>query len=111
MLPPFDVTPLLSKALRYSSATDLRCSSVIVCRVIAMRSLERGSGYTGPWYLVLSSWSVLSPWSLVHGPWSWQLGTEHAHAQCMTGVYRFEDLRVWQAAKRQCDRECQEFRV
>src|SRR5437868_13267409 len=30
MLPPFDVTPLLSNALRYSSATDLRCSSVIV---------------------------------------------------------------------------------
>jgi four helix bundle protein len=22
----------------------------------------------------------------------------------MSGVYRFEDLRVWQAAKRQCDR-------
>jgi hypothetical protein len=21
----------------------------------------------------------------------------------MSGVYRFEDLRVWQAAKRQCD--------
>src|SRR5688572_19838966 len=37
MLPPDDVTPLLSKALRYSSATDLRCSSVIACRLIAMR--------------------------------------------------------------------------
>src|ERR1051325_2940766 len=30
MLPPLDVTPALSNALRYSSATDLRCSSVIV---------------------------------------------------------------------------------
>src|SRR5687768_13357735 len=33
MLPPDDVTPLLSNALRYSSATDLRCSSVMVSRV------------------------------------------------------------------------------
>ena len=23
--------------------------------------------------------------------------------RCMAGVFRFEDLRVWQAAKRQCD--------
>src|SRR5215216_2382109 len=30
MLSPLDVTPPLSNALRYSSATDLRCSSVIV---------------------------------------------------------------------------------
>jgi len=30
MLPPVEVTPPLSKALRYSSATDLRCSSVII---------------------------------------------------------------------------------
>src|SRR5215217_6189363 len=30
MLSPVEVTPPLSKALRYSSATDLRCSSVIV---------------------------------------------------------------------------------
>src|SRR5580765_7712465 len=30
MLPPLEVTPALSNALRYSSATDLRCSSVIV---------------------------------------------------------------------------------
>src|SRR4029077_9495046 len=30
MLPPLDVTPPLSKALRYSSATDFRCSSVMV---------------------------------------------------------------------------------
>ena len=29
MLSPVDVTPPLSNALRYSSATDLRCSSVI----------------------------------------------------------------------------------
>src|SRR5687768_2336328 len=36
MLPPFDVTPLLSNAFRYSSATDFRCSSVIVMRVIAI---------------------------------------------------------------------------
>src|SRR4051794_9184252 len=32
MLPPSEVVPALSHALRYSSATDLRCSSVIVCR-------------------------------------------------------------------------------
>src|SRR3954449_13482289 len=30
MLPPVEVVPALSKALRYSRATDLRCSSVIV---------------------------------------------------------------------------------
>jgi hypothetical protein len=33
MLSPAEVTPPLSNAFRYSSATDLRCSSVIVCRV------------------------------------------------------------------------------
>src|SRR3954466_6175507 len=38
MLPPVEVTPALSKALRYSSATDLRCSSVIVWVAMAMRS-------------------------------------------------------------------------
>src|SRR5690606_13752121 len=38
MLPPLDVVPLLSNAFKYSSATDLRCSSVIVWRVMAMRS-------------------------------------------------------------------------
>jgi four helix bundle protein len=31
------------------------------------------------------------------------LGISHAHWARMV-VYRFEDLRVWQAAKRQCDR-------
>src|SRR5512144_3373363 len=36
MLSPLDVTPPLSKAFRYSMATDLRCSSVIVCVVSAM---------------------------------------------------------------------------
>ena len=30
-------------------------------------------------------------------------GIQHASGQ-RVGVYRFEDLRVWQAAKRQCDR-------
>src|SRR5919109_919138 len=45
MLPPVDVTPLLSNAFRYSSATDLRCSSVIVCRVIAMQSLGKAPAY------------------------------------------------------------------
>src|SRR3954447_21681833 len=35
MLPPVDVTPPLSNAFRYSSATDLRCSSVMVSRAIA----------------------------------------------------------------------------
>jgi hypothetical protein len=36
MLPPVDVTPLLSNALRYSSATDFRCSSVIVSLLTAI---------------------------------------------------------------------------
>src|SRR4051812_38115253 len=36
MLPPVDVVPPLSNALRYSTATDLRCSSVIVCVATAM---------------------------------------------------------------------------
>src|SRR5947209_4307732 len=36
MLPPVDVIPALSSALRYSRATDLRCSSVIVCVATAM---------------------------------------------------------------------------
>src|SRR3954462_6199931 len=35
MLSPVEVTPPLSNALRYSSATDLRCSSVIVCVLTA----------------------------------------------------------------------------
>src|SRR3954454_17877866 len=34
--PPLEVTPPLSKALRYSRATDLRCSSVMVSLVIVM---------------------------------------------------------------------------
>src|SRR3954463_1032510 len=36
MLSPVDVVPPLSNALRYSTATDLRCSSVMVCLVTAM---------------------------------------------------------------------------
>src|SRR5215211_6241507 len=39
MLPPVDVTPPLSNALRYSSATDFRCSSVIVWVVTAIGHL------------------------------------------------------------------------
>src|SRR6266849_1341835 len=35
-LPPVDVIPALSSALRYSRATDLRCSSVMVCLATAM---------------------------------------------------------------------------
>src|SRR5262249_1018663 len=36
MLAPVEVTPRLSKAFRYSKATDLRCSSVIICFVMAI---------------------------------------------------------------------------
>src|ERR1700722_12033272 len=36
MLPLSEVTPALSKAFRYSIATDFRCSFVIVCLVSAM---------------------------------------------------------------------------
>src|SRR5260370_2334524 len=36
MLPPVDVIPALSSALRSSRATDLRCSSVMVCVATAM---------------------------------------------------------------------------
>src|SRR5262245_14122573 len=39
MLAPLEVTPLLSNAFRYSIATDLRCSSVMVCFVIAIRTV------------------------------------------------------------------------
>src|SRR6476620_10026699 len=39
MLPPVDVTPPLSNAFRYSSATDLRCSSVMVWVLTAMHPL------------------------------------------------------------------------
>src|SRR5918998_253483 len=39
-LPPSEVTPPLSKALRYSSATDFRCSSVIVPVTIVMLFLS-----------------------------------------------------------------------
>src|SRR4051812_27662674 len=35
MLPPVEVVPALSNALRYSRATDLRCSSVIVWVLMA----------------------------------------------------------------------------
>src|SRR5688572_15311688 len=37
MLAPLEVTPFLSNAFRYSRASDLRCSSVIVWFVIAIR--------------------------------------------------------------------------
>src|SRR5947208_13705046 len=36
MLPPVEVVPPASNAFRYSSATDLRCSSVICCVATAM---------------------------------------------------------------------------
>src|SRR6185436_4888550 len=49
MLPPLDVTPLLSNAFRYSSATDLRCSSVITSLLMAtaghsLAQYRRGQG-------------------------------------------------------------------
>src|SRR6266545_7112282 len=47
MLPPVDVSPPLSNALRYSMATDLRCSSVIVSLVTVMADLLQGRGYHG----------------------------------------------------------------
>src|SRR4051812_45254559 len=49
MLPPVEVVPALSKALRYSRATDLRCSSVIVWVLMATgNSLSwRGVGWGG----------------------------------------------------------------
>ena len=76
----------------------------------------------GPWALVLGAWSVLGPvvrpkscgpWS--DSPWSdsawfdspWFDSPRYVARNVPTrrdvGVYRFEDLRVWQAAKRQCD--------
>src|SRR5918997_4720978 len=47
MLPPVLVTPLRSKALRYSSATDLRCSSVMVRVATAMVGLLSGGREEG----------------------------------------------------------------
>src|SRR3954447_21879242 len=47
MLPPVDVTPPLSKAFRYSRATDLRCSSGMVRLVIALSSPPSASGGGG----------------------------------------------------------------
>ena len=44
---------------------------------------------------------VLGPF-VVLGPSSLLASTMRACGAM--GVYRFEDLRVWQAAKRQCDR-------
>src|SRR5689334_11295943 len=45
MLPPVEVVPPLSNALRYSSATDLRCSSVMDSLVTAIAgSLSDGCG-------------------------------------------------------------------
>src|SRR3954465_14577714 len=55
MLPPVEVVPAWSKALRYSRATDLRCSSVIVWIAIAMSGTPRlggagsGGGQLGGW--------------------------------------------------------------
>src|SRR5215813_12959509 len=43
MLAPVEVTPRLSKAFRYSKATDLRCSSVIICFVTAILQSERNA--------------------------------------------------------------------
>src|SRR2546425_78031 len=45
---------------------------------------------------------VLGPWSLSFCP-AVAVGMRRADSFRM-GVYRFEDLRVWQAAKKQCDR-------
>src|SRR5262249_10284856 len=53
MLPPSDVLPPLSKPFRYSTATDLRSSFVIVWRVSAiapssaLASAVRESAHTG----------------------------------------------------------------
>src|SRR5262249_9965018 len=45
MLSPVDVTPPWSNALRYSRATDFRCSSVIVWVLTAMRRLLSDSDH------------------------------------------------------------------
>src|SRR4051794_11245884 len=45
MLPPVEVVPALSKALRYSRATDLRCSSVIVWVATATGAPCREKGW------------------------------------------------------------------
>src|SRR4051812_28739679 len=45
MLPPVDVVPAWSKALRYSRATDLRCSSVIVWVAMATGTPCRAEGW------------------------------------------------------------------
>jgi four helix bundle protein len=50
--------------------------------------------------LVLSAWSVSEGNFTTAGD---SAGIEDAQLRCV-GVYRFEDLRVWQAAKQQCDR-------
>src|SRR3954447_895787 len=48
ILPPVDVVPALSKALRYSRPTDLRCSSVIAWVGTATGTpLSYGGGWSG----------------------------------------------------------------
>ena len=57
----------------------------------------------GPY--ILGPWSAFGSWSLVKSD---VLGNPLRHAPCsvagMAGVYRFEDLRVWQASRDQCRR-------
>src|SRR5882672_6081274 len=63
-----------------------------------------------PWTGRIGVGTISGPWSLVRPlslaalvPGSWpvlRLGIGRANRRCMT-VYRFEDLRVWQAAKNQ----------
>ena len=58
----------------------------------------------GPSFLVLGPFVVLGP-SWVVPVLAPVLGPSLLARACgPMGVYRFEDLHVWQAAKRQCDR-------
>src|ERR1043166_4293282 len=106
---------MASSACQNASAAFCLCGRVIffhnragvVVGVASESVIKPYSIVPGTWCLVLgpclSAWSVLGPWSLVLGPPHTDDGMGRAIARRM-GVYRFEDLRVWQAARDQCNR-------